>query len=165
MGTMETTTRKYTINDIGCYGEGSLGIYLGQHVQQLALSCGMQIEPIGPHQEEFVDQWTYDNDDAYLNDTVGLLPCPYCRQLLELHINGQVMQSRSFDGVYTDRDIPMFCKALHTNDADHAEEYEYRTNDALDWLNEHMVHDVFFEFFDGEFFLSSIAQREEEDYF
>ena len=163
---METTTRKYTINDIGCYIDGHVGIYQGEQVMQIALSAGMDIVPIGPHQEEFVDQWTCDNDDAYLNDTVGLLPCPYCRQLLELHINGQVMQSRSFDGVYTDRDIPMFCKALHTNDADHAEEYTWRTDEALEWLNEHMVDtDVFFEFYEGEFFLSSIVQREEEENF
>ena len=97
---METTTRKYTINDFGCYGEGSRGIYLGQHVQELALSCGTVIEPIGP----------------------------YC--------------------------IAKFC-----NDADHAEEYNWRTDEALEWLNANMVEDnVCFMFFDGEFFLVAIEE-------
>ena len=44
--------------------------------------------------------------------------------------------------------------------------YTDYTDEALEWLNANMVEDdVFFEFFDGEFFLSSIAQREEEENF
>ena len=118
---METTTRKYTINDIGCYIGGHVGIYQGEEVQQIALSCGMDIVPIGPH--------CYDAKD-------------HC-------------------------DKPSFTdKVQDIADADHAEEYTWRTDEALNWLNANMVEDdVFFEFFDGEFFLSSIAQREEEDYF
>ena len=99
---METTTRKYTINDIGCYGEGSRGIYLGEQVMQIALSAGMDIEPIGPH-----------------------------------------------------------CTAYNHTDEDHAEEYTWRTDEALEWLNANMVEDdVFFEFYEGEFFLSSVAQTD-----
>ena len=104
---METTTRKYTINDIGCYIDGHVGIYQGEQVMQIALRAGMDIEPIGPH-----------------------------------------------------------CTAYNHTDTDHAEEYTWRTDEALEWLNENTVDsDVLFEFIDGEFFLSSIAQREEEENF
>jgi hypothetical protein len=117
MGTMETTTRKYTINDVGCYGEGLHGIYLGQHVMEIALSHGMDIEPIGPHCL----------DSFLANDR---------HRLSKLRFT-----------------------------AEHAEEYDYRTDVALNWLNANMVEDdVFFEFFDGEFFLSSIHQEEEENF-
>ena len=105
---METTTRKYTINDVGCYIDGHVGIYQGEQVQELASSHGMDVVPIGPNKPDDCD---------------------------------------ATEGQWADM-------------------YTYYTDEALEWLNEHMVDtDVFFEFYEGEFFLSSIVQREEEENF
>ena len=122
---MNTTTRKYTINDIGCYGESSRGIYLGQHVQEIAKSHGMEIDPIGPWYE-----------DTLITDEIA-----------------SAMVNHSTVNAYE------YGVRVGSNQANHAEEYDYRSDEALNWLNANMVEDdVFFEFFDGEFFLSSIHQ-------
>ena len=124
---METTTRKYTINDIGCYIDGHVGIYQGEQVMQIAKSHGMDIEPIGPWYE-----------DTLITDEVAY-----------------AMVNHSTVNAYE------YGVRVGSNQANHAEEYTYRTDEALDWLNEHMVDtDVFFEFYEGEFFLSSVAQTD-----
>ena len=121
---MNTTTKKYTINDVGCYIDGHVGIYQGQHVQELASSHGMQIEPIGP--------WHCETEE-------------------------QIADCIEKFWVEGDNDCPVQNK--------HTEEYNWRTDEALEWLNANMVEDdVLFEFIDGEFFLSSIAQHMEEWY-
>ena len=66
---MKMATKKFNINNIGCFGEGSRGIYLGEHVMQIAESCGMDIVPIGPNRPDDCDATDDQWSDMYTDYT------------------------------------------------------------------------------------------------